>query len=86
MLPEQAYQEPCRLLTMTPEMWTIIGVGVALAGLIISGQRGLKSDIRTLATRVQAIEEGQAGLRERMAHLEGLLEGLREAITGHRAA
>ena len=25
-------------------------------------------------------------LRERMAHLEGLLEGLREAITGKRAA
>ena len=25
-------------------------------------------------------------LRERMAHLEGLLEGLREAITGQRAA
>ena len=25
-------------------------------------------------------------LRERMAHLEGLLEGLREAITGKRVA
>jgi len=25
-------------------------------------------------------------LRERMAHLEGLLEGLREAITGRRVA
>ena len=71
---------------MTPEMWTITGVGVALAGLIISGQRGLKSAISTLATRVQAIDEGQAGLRERMAHLEGLLEGIREAITGYRAA
>ena len=30
---------------------------------------------------------GQMGLlRERMAHLEGLLEGLREAITGKRVA
>ena len=26
------------------------------------------------------------GLRERMAKLEGLLEGLREAITGRKAA
>ena len=26
------------------------------------------------------------GLRERMARLEGLLEGLREAITGRKAA
>ena len=26
------------------------------------------------------------GLRERMARLEGLLEGLREAVTGRKAA
>ena len=71
---------------MAPEMWTIVGVGIALAGLIVSGQRSLKSDINALGTRVKAIQEGQAGLRERMAHLEGLLEGLREAITGHRAS
>ena len=31
--------------------------------------------------------ESQIGeLRERMAHLEGLLEGLRESITGRAAA
>ena len=67
-------------------MWTIIGVGFALAWLTISGHRGLKSEICALAMRVKAIEDGQAGLRERMAHLDGLLEGLREAITRHRAA
>ena len=36
--------------------------------------------------RFASLDRGQAGLRERMAKLEGLLEGLREAITGHRAA
>ncbi len=37
---------------------------------------------------VQGKETGEqiSQLRERMAHLEGLLEGLREAITGQRVA
>lgn len=64
---------------MTPEIWTIIGVGVALAGLILTGQRSIRKDIGELRTDLTA-------LRERMAHLEGLLEGLREAITHGRAA
>ena len=34
----------------------------------------------------QALREQIGQLRERMAKLEGLLEGLREAITGKRAA
>ena len=36
--------------------------------------------------RIDRVERGQTDLRERMAKLEGLLEGLREAITGRRAA
>lgn len=70
---------------MTAEMWTIIGVGDALAGQVISGQRALKYEFGTLATGVRAIEEGLADLRDRIAHLEAWLEGFREAITGHRA-
>ncbi len=34
----------------------------------------------------KALGEQMTQLRERMAHLEGLLEGLREAITGKRVA
>ena len=50
-------------------------IGAALAGLILTSNRGLRQDIKDL--------RGEVGeLRERMAHLEGLLEGLREAITG----
>ena len=37
-------------------------------------------------TRLTAIERQHGELRERMAHLEGLLDGLREAITGKRGA
>ena len=46
---------------MTPEMLTIIGTGVALAVLIVPSLRSMQRDI--------------AGLRERMARLEGLFEG-----------
>ena len=59
---------------MTPEMIAIVTVGVALAGVIIASARGVRQDISEL--------RGEVGtLRERMAHLEGLMEGLREAIT-----
>ena len=68
-----------RLCFMTPEILTIIGIGIALAGLILNGQRVLRAEITGLRAEV-----GQ--LRERMAHLEGLLEGLREAITHSRVA
>ena len=39
-----------------------------------------------LRKRIDAQSEQLGRLGERMAHLEGLLEGLREAITGKRVA
>ena len=108
---------------MTPEIWTIIGVGVAIAALILAQARHSNRLIETMETRMsdrietmetrtsdrietmetrtndrigtmetrmndrfQSFETQIAELRERMAHLEGLLEGLREAIAGRRAA
>ena len=71
----------------------IVAIGVALAGLIL--RQGLRLDARIEQTneriertneRIERVEQGQADLRERMAKLEGLLEGLREAIAGRRAA
>ena len=45
----------------------------------VTATRGLRQDISDL--------RGEVGeLRERMAHLEGLLEGLRESIIGRAAA
>ena len=64
---------------MSGEMIAILGVGVTLAGMILTSSRGLRQDISDLC--------GEVGeLRERMAHLEGLLEGLRESITGRAPA
>ena len=64
---------------MSMELIAIISVGVTLAGLILNGQHTLWKEIGRLREEIK-------GLRERMAHLEGLLEGLREAIAGRRVA
>ena len=46
----------------------------------------LDGSIKALEFRFDAMEHQFGELRERMAHLEGLLEGLREAITGRASA
>ena len=63
---------------MSPEIIAIIGTGIALAGLIL--RQGMRID--RLEQRIDRLDQGQADLRERMAKLESLLEGLREAIAG----
>ena len=59
-------------------------------GLLGQDIRQLESRVNErfdqVGDRIDALERGQAELRERMAKLEGLLEGLREAISGRRAA
>ena len=96
---------------MSPEFYTIIGVAIALAGLIINSHRSLSVSMAQMrAEHLEAIGalrteyvEGIGALRseyrettgelrkdlgalgERVARLEGLLEGLRDAITGKAA-
>ena len=57
----------------------IISASIALAGLILNSQNSLRREIGGLRKEINE-------LRERMARLEGLMEGLREAITGRRVA
>ncbi len=57
----------------------IISIIIPLGGLILVQSRAIRSELREAAR-----ERGE--LRERMAHLEGLLEGLREAITRRSVA
>ena len=77
-------------MAMTPEAWTVIGTGVVILIAIAASSRQLRSELRTELNHVRTeigrlhVEIGQ--LRERMAKLEGLLEGLREAITGRKVA
>ena len=73
---------------MSPELIAILAVGVALAGVVLTGLCGVCADlgrrIDKLEEGIAVVERGQAELRERLAKLEGLLEGLREAISGRR--
>ena len=68
---------------------TLIGtaaVGAALATLIVRLIRGVEKQIDTLRDDVRELRREQAGLRDRVSRIEGLLEGLREAITGRAVA
>ena len=82
---------------MTIEMGGFIGLAALMIGLFawlrqdlagVESRLGQRIDTveSKLSARIVAVEHGQAELRERMAKLEGLLEGLREAISGRRAA
>ena len=69
---------------------SVAALGIGLAVLIVRSFARLVRRIDrledSLGRRIDGVEKGQAELRERMAKLEGLLEGLREAISGRRAA
>ena len=86
---------------MSAELIAILAVGVAVAGVVLNGQRTARQDIKELR---QEVKQDIGGLRADMdkrlddldarfrtvehgqAKLEGLLEGLREAIAGRKDA
>ena len=82
---------------MSGELIAIVAVGAALAGVILTSIRGLRQDMREDMGKLESrLREDTSQLRDdikqlgdrvsRVEHsqakLEGLLEGLREAITG----
>lgn len=86
---------------MTPELVAILAVGVALAGLILNGQNHANRRIDALEQRLEGridaleqqvnqrfdrLESRLAALEQRVARLEGVLDGLREALFSTRAS
>ncbi len=86
---------------MDATAWTVVGAAVAILVAIGASFRSLRDEMRAqgkdlharidaqgedLRKRIDAQSEQMGLLRERMAHLEGLLDGLREAIAGKRVA
>ena len=57
-------------------MFTVVMVGAVLGGLILGAVGEVREDLRALQMRVASLERGHA-------KLEGLMEGLREAIVMH---
>lgn len=58
---------------MTAEMWTIIGVGIALAVALLPGQRAMRRDLTVVARDVSDLRGEVATLREQMAREMGEL-------------
>ena len=75
---------------MSTEAFSIIGTGIAIIVVNTALFAWLRSDIHSLRDRVVKLDERmtklETELRERIAKVEGLLEGLRESISGRRAA
>ena len=71
---------------MTSEAWTVIGTGVVILIAIAASNRQLRGEMSGLRDEMNQVRAEIGRLRERMAKLEGLLEGLREAITGRKVA
>ena len=63
---------------MSPEFYAIIATGIALAGLILNNQRAMVKSIAELRKDLST-------LGERVARLEGFMEGIRDAIAGKAA-
>ena len=82
---------------MSGEIITIVSVGVALAGLLVGlfawlrqNMTHLRQDMAQMRVElrqdIKQVEERVGRFEHSQAKLEGLLEGLREAITGREPA
>ena len=78
------------LPTVLTAMGMVAAVLLGVWGIVARYDSRVRDRMDTLRDRIEAqgkeTNEQLGQLRERMAKLEGLLEGLREAITGKRAA
>ena len=78
------------------ELLSIIGsmvaVGITLGAVVIGSNANLHAELRTemqalrteVRTDIRALEHRLAAVERRQARTEGLLEGLRDAITARR--
>lgn len=77
-------------LLVTPELIAILAVGVALAGLLWQGLRGLGTRIDrvedALGARIGRVEEELREIRDRLSRLEGKVDFLEEYIVRRNEA
>ena len=86
---------------MGPTEWTVISTGLVILIAIAGAFGGLRNELinqrkemtdshnalrQEMTEGYNALRQEMGELRERMAKLEGLLEGLREAISGRHFA
>ena len=83
-------ESPGIIPTLLTGMGMVAAVLLGVWGIVARYDDRVRNRMDALRDRIDAqgreTTEQLGQLRERMAKLEGLLEGLREAITGKRAA
>ena len=60
---------------MSAEFWAIIGVGVALAGLQWRMYASLNGRMDRIEMRMDRMQEDLASVKERLARIEGWIDG-----------
>lgn len=77
---------------MSPELIAILAVGVALAGLILNGQRGVNVRLDGIDKRIDGIDKRMDGIDERLravetalAEVKGQFAIVRDYISGRNA-
>ena len=67
---------------MTPELTAIIAATVALAGLILNGNRALNQRMDRLETRLDRLETGVGQMEARLSQVEARLNQVEARFTG----
>ena len=60
---------------MSAELIAVVAVGVGLAGLMLTGLRGVRVEMHDVREEMRDVRSDVDDLRERMARLEDLFEG-----------
>lgn len=88
------------LITTASIVLTIIGTAVALAAVIVPGQRAMRQEMNNVRREIGDVRQEVndvrqeigdvrrdiSDLRERMARLEGLFEGFTKAAPSHQSS
>ena len=65
---------------MSPELIGILTVGVAVIAVILTAMQRIDKRFERMEKRIDGVEVRIASLEKGQARLEGLLDGLREAL------
>ncbi len=65
---------------MTPELVGILSVGVAIVAVLLVSMQRTDKRFERMEVRFDRLESRMSDLEQRQARLEGLLDGLREAL------
>lgn len=70
---------------MSPELIAILAVGVALAGLILNGLKGVNKRLDGFDKRMDGIDERLRAVETGLAEVKGQLTIVRDYISGRNA-